>query len=64
MSLLAQINAPHFCAGIVLENDRVVKVPPILNYMWGWHRDYVRNYCDRKHWTIKVVTEFGASVDT
>jgi hypothetical protein len=55
MSLLAQITAPHFTAGIVLENDRVVTVPPILKYMWGWHRNYVRDYCKRKGWTITVV---------
>jgi hypothetical protein len=53
--MLAQITSPHFTAGIVLEDDRVREAAPIVGYMWGWHRDYVRYYCKKKGWKIKVI---------
>jgi len=53
--ILAAINAPHFFAGIVLWNDRVVEAADIVKYMRGWHRARVRDYCRRKAWRITVV---------
>jgi hypothetical protein len=52
---LAQITAPHFCAGIVLFDDRVVEAAPIVRYMKRWSRDRVRDYCASKGWRIVVV---------
>jgi hypothetical protein len=56
---LAQIKAPHFTAGIVLQDDLVVEAAPIIGYMKknGWSRSDVRNYCREKGWTISVVRE-------
>lgn len=54
--MLAQITAPHFCAGIILRDDYVVDAAPILRWMVGKSRDYVRSYCARKNWTVVVVT--------
>ena len=59
IEILAQIEAPHFCAGIVLQNDRVVEAAPILHYMKKakWTRDRVRTYCAEKGWRVVVVHE-------
>lgn len=57
VEILAQIHAPHFHAGIVLWDDKVVEAAPIVLYMkkGKWHRDRVREYCQTKGWTIEVV---------
>jgi len=44
------IDAPHFCAGLVLENDLVIRAAPILRYMVGWRRERVMAYARRKGW--------------
>lgn len=54
---LAQISAPHFHAGIVLWDDRVIEVAPIVSYMKRWSRDRVREYCKSKGWKVSVVYE-------
>jgi len=55
--LLASIEAPHFCAGIVLRNNRVVEAADIVRYMKGWSRDRVRLYCANAGWRVSVVSE-------
>ena len=55
--LLAQISAPHFCAGIVLWDDKVVEAAPIIGYMKKWPRARVRDYCQQKSWQVSVVYE-------
>lgn len=40
--MLAQVTAPHLCAGIVLRDDVVVEAAPILRWMVGKSRDEVR----------------------
>lgn len=54
--ILASIDAPHFFAGIVLRNDKVIEAANIVRYMKGWSRDRVRDYCKQKDWKVKVVT--------
>ena len=53
--LLAAIDAPHFYAGIVLCDDRVIEAADIVRYMRGKSRDWVREYCRRKGWKVRVV---------
>lgn len=55
MTMLAQISAPHFVAGLIFENGVVVETAPILKYMNGWMRNRVRTYCRQKGWSAKVV---------
>lgn len=57
IEILAQITAPHFCAGIVLWDDKVVEAAPIVEYMakQRWTRDEVRNHCIMKGWDVSVV---------
>lgn len=52
---LAQVDAPHFCAGIVLWDDKVVEAADIVKYMRKWSRDRVRDYCNGKGWKVSVV---------
>jgi hypothetical protein len=60
---LAQIDCPHFCAGIVLQNDKVVEAAPIVKYMarQRWSRDRVRDYCRQRGWKVIVVEELQRS---
>lgn len=60
---LAAIDAPHFFAGIVLQNDVVVEAADIVKYMrkGKWTRDKVRDYCKRKGWKVTVVYQMERS---
>lgn len=53
--VLAQITAPHFCAGLVLKDDVVSEAAPIIKYMVGWSRDKVRNYTRHKNWKARII---------
>lgn len=53
--MLAQIDAKHFCAGIILKDEKVVEAAPIVKYMIGWNRDKVRSYCKSKEWKVAIV---------
>jgi hypothetical protein len=55
--ILAVIKAPHFTAGIVLHNDRVIEAADIVRFMKKWTRQRVRAYCSAKGWTISIVSE-------
>jgi hypothetical protein len=55
--ILAVIDAPHFYAGIVLHDDKVIVAADIVRYMRGWSRDKVRAYCKNKGWKVSVVCE-------
>jgi len=59
IELLAQVSAPHFTAGLVLWDDDVVEAAPIIAFMQRgrWTRAVVRDYCERKGWTIAVVRQ-------
>ena len=61
--VLAVIDAPHFYAGIVLWDDRVIEAADIVRYMkkQKWSRDRVRDYCKSKGWKISVVWQMERS---
>ena len=63
METLAIIDAPHFYAGIVLWDDRVVEGADIVKYMSKakWSRDRVREYCRKKGWRVSVVYQMERS---
>jgi hypothetical protein len=44
------IQAPHFTAAVVLARTTVVRAPPILRYMIGWHAEQVLKYAKEKGW--------------
>ena len=58
---LAAIDAPHFYAGVVLWDDKVVEAAPIVKYMKKWDRDRVRSYCKSKGWKVSVVYQMERS---
>lgn len=55
--ILAVIDAPHFYAGVVFLDDRVVEAADIVKYMRmkKWTRSQVRDYCQSKGWKISIV---------
>jgi hypothetical protein len=52
--MIAQITAPHFCACLVLANDRVDRAAPIIAWMTGKPLAFVRSYCARKRWLLTI----------
>jgi hypothetical protein len=55
---LFQIKAPHFTAGIILEDGKTIKTAPIIRYMKGWSVPEVLHYCRKNAWTcIEVEME-------
>ena len=51
---LVQVDAPHFCAGIVLVDDVCTEAAPILKWAVGKHRDWLRDYFKAKGWKATV----------
>ena len=52
---VAQITAPHFCAGLVMRGDRCTEAAPILAWAVGRTRDELRAYFAAKGWRAVVV---------
>ena len=51
------IDAPHFNAGIVARDGKVIEAADIVRYMKGWDGARVAAYCKSKGWTWeRVVT--------
>jgi hypothetical protein len=56
MNRCLRIEAPYFCAGVLVdENGNVVSAPPILRYMRNWPVEGVIAYCRKKHWKTQYV---------
>jgi hypothetical protein len=53
--MLVQVSGPTFCAGLVLEDNRVVEAAPILRFTLGWHRHKLVTYFRRRGYRIKPV---------
>jgi hypothetical protein len=52
-----EIYAPHFCVGLVVSHTgKVIRVPPIIKYMKGWHINEAKTYCNKKRWTLNKIT--------
>jgi len=50
--VLYQVTAPHFCAGIIVIDNIVIKAAPILRWMIDKNVDYLTEYCKKKKWEI------------
>jgi len=44
------IYAPHFVAGLVAVNDKVVNTAPIIKYLKNKNIDEVKAICESKEW--------------
>lgn len=54
---IISIDAPHFNAGIVARDGKVIEAADIVKYMKGWDGKRVADYCRKKGWAWeKVVT--------
>lgn len=56
---IISIDAPHFCAGVVLINQDVVYTAPILHYMKGWKLQRVISYTRKKGWRWEKVNAYA-----
>lgn len=52
---LVQVRAPHFCAGIVLVDDRCTEAAPILRWAIGSSAATLRAAFARKGWQAVIV---------
>lgn len=58
MTDLVQITAPHFCAGIIVTDDRCTNAAPILLWAVGWSRERLQAYFAKKGWKAVVVERY------
>ena len=54
---LYQITAPHFCAGAIERNGRLIYAAPILRWTVGKTLAEVQAYAKRKGWRVARVEE-------
>lgn len=52
---LVRVVAPHFVAGFLVYEDRVVKTAPILRWMKGMRGEQSMAAMERKGWTWEVL---------
>lgn len=52
---LIYINAPHFFAGLIVQNNKVIEAAPIIKYMRGWSQHAIKVYCQHKGWEVRRV---------
>jgi hypothetical protein len=45
---LYQITAKHFCAGVIVEEDKIIKAAPILAWSIGKSWRWFDAYCTRR----------------
>jgi hypothetical protein len=58
--IIAQITAPHFVAGLELENGKVARIAaPIIGYMIGWTEANIQQYVKRKGWKYEPLKEIA-----
>jgi hypothetical protein len=57
---LARVTAPHFVAGIVMQDDVVTEAAPILKWTIGKKREELRTYFDQKGWKGAIVPSHTA----
>jgi hypothetical protein len=50
---MIRVSAPSFTAGILIENDRVIRAAPIFNYMLGWPVKRVIALAQRRGWAVE-----------
>lgn len=53
---LHQIKAPHFTAGLVTRDGKVVDAAPILQWTMGKPEIGVLSYSRRKRWTMEMIS--------
>jgi hypothetical protein len=54
--VLAQITAPHFCAGLIQRDGTVRQAAPIVKYMIGWSIQRAVEYARSKGWRVDPIS--------
>lgn len=49
---MLRIEAPHFVVGAIVQNDRCVRVPPIVAWMRGKPRHVILAWCARRGYRV------------
>lgn len=52
-----QINAPHFCAGVIVSNGLVFQAAPILGWAVTKPFTTLRDYCQKRGWAIVPIEQ-------
>ena len=53
---IVEIIGPNIKANVVLWNDQVAKVDPVVGFALGWQRTQLRDYCTKNGWTMVIVS--------
>lgn len=57
--LLVRVVAPHFVAGLIVDNGVCVEAAPILRWAVGKRSDWLRGYFVRKRWQARILVGGG-----
>ena len=57
--IFIRIEAPHFVAGLDLENKRAA---PIISYMLKWNAARIFAYCSKKGWKAEPIRELTQTI--
>ena len=55
--MLVRVSSPYFEAAFVLRDNVVVEAAPIIKYMKGKNREWVRNYVKKKEWKAVIINK-------
>ncbi len=53
--MLVRVVAPHFVAGLVVEDGKVTEAAPILRYTLGWPQQKASRYFRSKGWKAHIL---------
>ena len=57
--MLVRVVAPHFVAGIIVEENKVIDAAPILRWSIGMTRHQLKTYFVRKGWKASIIKSRG-----
>jgi len=57
MNGIINIEGGFFNAGVVITDNRVTLVAPIINYMLGWTVEQVLEYAAKRKWQCSLLRE-------
>ena len=55
--MMLRLTAPHFVAGVILNEGLVTEAAPVVGYMLGWPFPRVRAYAISKRWNVEEMTD-------
>ena len=52
---LLRLTSRYFVAGIILRYPKPNILAPIISYMRYWDSDRIKNYCNKKNFTLEIL---------